>query len=120
MLTVRIRQEGTDVVAQFVDGGKSFVLQLEFQTALDIAQLLAGAARRAEEWANAERIAHDSAILMRSGAPFSLSDHPAILSEARKEAAWNGELRRAMPGGVKSEEVFGLPTILQSPPKARH
>lgn len=119
MLTARVRQEGAAVLVQFIDGARSFVLQLEHQTAAEIARLLAGAARQAEEWAHAERIAQDSAILLRAGAGFALSDHPAIRAEAAKEAAWNRDLRRYLPGGVKSAEAFGVPTILQTPPRTK-
>jgi hypothetical protein len=118
-LTARIVTEGTQVLVQFNDGAKSFVLQLEHQAAHEIGVGMVCAARKAEEWANAERIALDSAILMRSGAPFTLSDHPTIIAEAAKEAAWNTNLRRCMAGGVKSQEAFGLPTILQSPPRRK-
>jgi hypothetical protein len=100
-----------------MDGARSFVLQLEAQAAVEIAAHLLSAGRRAEEWAHAESIAADSAVLLRAGAPFSLSDDPRIRAEAAKEAAWNTDLRRAMPGGVRSREAFGLPTIKQTPPK---
>jgi hypothetical protein len=119
MLTIRIRREGTQILLQAIDGAKSFVLQLEAQAAIETAAALLSAGRQAEEWANAESIAADSAILMRSGAPFSLSDHPKIIAEAAKQAAWDSTLRRAMPGGVKSREAFGLPTLKQSPPRSK-
>jgi hypothetical protein len=88
---------------------------LDFQPQL--ARMLADALYRmsllAEEHAKAEAIALDTAILYRSGAPFGLSNHPAIVDEAKKEAAWNTELRRCMPGGVKSEEAFGTPDVIR-------
>lgn len=76
---------------------------------------LVAKARQAEEQAKAESIAADAAILFRSGAPFGLSNDPKIQDEAIKEAAWNRDLRRFMPGGIKSTEVIGVPTIICKP-----
>lgn len=111
---VRIRHEGTKVLVAV--NGDSF-MELEPHVAEQIGRAMIQVAKRADEVLQAERIAHDSAILMRAGAPFSLSSHPRILDAARVEAAWNPELRRQMSGGVKSREVFGLPTLIQSNPK---
>lgn len=83
--------------------------------ARELWRALVAKARQAEEQAKAEEIAADAAILFRAGAPFGLSDDPKIQSEAVKEAAWNRELRRCMPGGIKSTELFGAPTIVSKP-----
>ena len=114
-LDTRIRREGEHVLVQFSDGGKSFVLQLEGRAAEQLGTLLAQAGRLADEWAQAERVARDSAILLRAGANFTLGNHPHIIEEAKKLSAWDSELRRFMPGGVKSSEAFGAPKIKQGP-----
>lgn len=104
------------------DGQVTFQMGRDFVTldrgpAADVVRFLHSGKLALEELIHAERIVMDSAILMRSGAPFSLSDHPVLKDEARKEAAWNSDLRRHMPGGVKSGEVFGLPKIIMENPQ---
>lgn len=103
-----------------VDGDKVIVsfnqrmyLVLGHQAAAEVGKALIQCAKRAEEHAQAAQIIADSAILMRAGVPFSLSNNPKILAEAAKEAAWNRTLRRFMPGGVLSEEVVGTPTLIK-------
>ena len=114
-----MRREGEHVLVQFTDGGKSFVLQLEGKVAVEIGRMLMQQGRLAEEWACAERIARDSAILLRAGANITLGNHPEILEEAKKLSAWDSDLRRYLPGGVKSREAFGAPTIIMRKPR-RH
>lgn len=108
-----VRAEGQKVLVNLND--RAF-LELEPHVALALAAAITQAAKRADEIRNVDGIIRDSAILMRAGAPFSLSSRPRIVDAARSEAAWNGDLRRYMPGGVKSEEVFGLPTIISHAP----
>lgn len=107
---INLRPEGDKV---FVNINDDTFLELEWQKADELATALKAVARIAEAYEKAEKIIQDSALLMRGGAGFSLSNDPKILDAARNEAAFNSELRRKLPGGVKSEEVVGLPTILK-------
>jgi hypothetical protein len=52
--------------------------------------------------------------------PFGLTDNPVAQAEVAKEAAWNRELRRALPGGVRSSEVVGTPTVIRNPSPTKH
>lgn len=113
---IRIRQDGTHVL--LIVGGK-LVADLPWDAALDVAQAIKHQARRAEELAKAVGVAFDQAILIRSGAPFGLTSHPAIQAEAAKLAAWDSSLRRYMSKGIRSEEQFGMPGIKQYPPARR-
>jgi hypothetical protein len=74
--------------------------------------------REAEEWAKADQVALDGAIMFRSGAPIGFTDNPAIQAEIVKEAVHNRDLRRFMPGGVRSEVLLGAPVIKQHSPDA--
>ena len=107
---LNIRAEGNKV---FVNINDDTFLELEWQKADEFAAALRATARVAESHQKAARIIADSALLMRGGAPFSLSNDPRVLDAARNEAAWNRDLRRQLPGGVKSDEVLGLPTIIR-------
>jgi hypothetical protein len=100
--------------------GRPVYIDFEPGLARALADALYQCSLIAEEHAKAERIALDTAILYRSGAPFGLSNHPAIVDEAKKEAAWNTELRRAMPGGVKSAEAFGTPAVILGSAPTKH
>jgi hypothetical protein len=77
-----------------------------------LGRALQAKARDAEEIAKASDIAFDQAILIRAGVPFGFSSDQKIQDEAAKEAAWNTDLRRYMPGGIKSEEQFGRPAVI--------
>ena len=117
MESITVRQDGERVLLL-----KNGVLigDLPYQTALILSDVLRTKGKQAEEVAKAEQVISDSALLIRSGAPFGLSSNKNILSEAIKEAAHNRSLRRFLPGGIKSREVFGRPTITQHPSKGRH
>lgn len=104
------------------EGGKVFVafndntfFELSPDAAKQIARAMQHQAAIADEYANAERIALDSALLLRVGAPLTLSNNPVIQDLAAKEAAWNSELRRYIPGGVKAESMVGTPTVIKEP-----
>lgn len=109
-----IRAEGTKVLITMND---HTFWEMDWRKADELAALLRGQARRCEELEQAEQVAKDSALLLRAGAPFGLTDHPLIKDEARKIAAWDPQLRRALPGGIKSEAQLGTPSIIKHPPK---
>ena len=111
---MRIRREGTNILL-LVDG--RLVTTMPWQAALDISRALQRQAREAEESAGAEQLIFDQAILTRAGTPVGLTRNKALLKEAAKEAAWNSDLRRYMPGGVKSKEIVSSPTIIQHLPR---
>ena len=79
--------------------------------ALELAEALRTQAKRAEEWEKASQIAADQAVLLRAGIPIGLTSHPVIQAEAAKIAAWDRDLRRYLPGGVRSQSVVGAPSI---------
>lgn len=73
--------------------------------------LFTGAARLAEEWANADAIARDAAIMARTGAPIGLTDHPKIQAEAKKIAEGDSQLRRYLPIASPRAGVLSAPRI---------
>ena len=103
----------SQVCYRFLFDGRPVYVDLEGPVALRFADALYQCSLISAEHAQAQRIAEDSALLYRSGAPFGLSDREDIRGEAKKIAAWDSALRRAIPGGVKSAEAFGLPSIIQ-------
>ena len=104
----KIGWEGTKVLME-VDG--RLVLDCPYDVAIVIARQLFIAAKQSEEWANHDSIVLDSAILMRSGAPFTLTSNPAMLDEATTEAAWNSSLRRNMSNDFRGK--VGTPIFTQ-------
>jgi hypothetical protein len=105
---IQIVQEGDKVI--FVYDGKA--LKMHWQSALQIARLIHKQAKKAEEDASALKIAGDHAILFRAGFPIGLTSRPDIQEEAEHLAQYDYNLRRYMPGGVKSQERVGTPTVI--------
>jgi hypothetical protein len=110
---VTVRQEGLHVL--IIEDGKA-ILYLPYQAALELARAIYIKAKQAEELAQADRIAFDQAIILRRGLRFGLTNRPDIQDEARKEAAWNTTLRRALPGGIRSQEQVGTPAVIVHEP----
>lgn len=105
---IQIIQEGNQVI--FVYDGRP--LKMHWQSAIEIAKLIHTQAKKAEEQDNAIQIATDHAILFRAGFPIGLTSRPDIQEEAEHIAQYDRDLRRFMPGGVKSQERVGTPTII--------
>src|SRR5687767_4713848 len=72
------------VTYRFVIEGSPVYIDFDPATARALADALYQKSLQAEEIAKAEAIALDTAILYRSGAPLGLSNHPAIIDEAKK------------------------------------
>jgi hypothetical protein len=96
----------------FLGNGK-LMFDAPVLAAWDIWRATATQASLAEEHEKAEQIAKDNALLLRTGAPFGLSDNPKILEESVKIARDDRDLRRYLPGGVRSQAVLGTPTVIQ-------
>lgn len=144
VLAIRFSQDGKEVVAELDAGradalarevalqaaisaanlvtfqiGTDFIV-LEKKVATSVATALTIGRLKLDEMAQAERIARDSAIMLRAGSNFGLSNDPRILGVAKTLASWDSTLRRCMPGGVKSEEAFGTPALIQGPAPKPH
>jgi hypothetical protein len=101
MSSVRIRNEGVNVVV--IMNGVA-ILDVPYTAADQIAREMLAAARRAETTAKAEKVIVEEATLLRIGAPFSLTQDPRLIAEARNEAAHNRDLRRRFPFIVPPED----------------
>ena len=105
-----LRQEGDRVLIHIND---STTLNMSWKEAETFWRAIKRKAQAAEEWAKAESIAFDHAILQRVGAPFGgLSSNPEIQALGEHEAAWNRDLRRYIRGGVKKQERVGVPGVI--------
>lgn len=111
--SVTIGQDGPRVLLS-VDGK---TISIPWEHADEIARAIQGKARQAEEDQKALGIAADNAVLLRVGVPIGLSNRPDILAESASIAQYDRDLRRHVPGGVKSRETFGTPTIRRGPPR---
>lgn len=109
-----IRHDGPRV--QIIDrqAGK-LLADITPQLARDLADALKHAAGRAEEIVERERIVFDQAILQRVGLPIGLIHDPHLRHQAGVEAAWNSDLRRYLPGGMKLQAEFGVPAVIRGP-----
>ena len=95
--------------------GQAFALTPD--GARQIAKALMVSAAKADEFANANNVIKDQALLIRAGVPIALSRNPKILQEAKREAETDRDLRRYMPM-VPSSLTIGSPTIIQHAPKS--
>jgi hypothetical protein len=95
---ITIRQEGSNVLLL---SGPVLIAEMPWEKARVLASAIREMAKLAEETAKADQIIDDSALLLKSGSPFTLSDNPDIKKEAAKKA-WPS---------IKSGEVFGLPIV---------
>lgn len=113
-MRANIRQDGSQVILAL----NGIETALPYGAALAIAKALREKGQLAEEHARAisGELITDQAILQRAGMPFGLTSHPKIQAEAMKEAVSNRDLRRYMPGGIKSQRMIGTPTVIPSPP----
>lgn len=105
-----------DRVLLTVDGR---TISIPWEHADEIARGLTVKARQAEEEQKALGIAADNAILLRVGVPIGLSSRPDILAESAHIAQYDRDLRRYLPGGVRSREAFGTPTIIRHEPRSQ-
>lgn len=106
---VTIRREGERVL--LIVGGRA-VLDMPWRKADDVCAAIRSKARAAEEQEKALSIARDNAILLRAGVPLGLTNDRRIREETAKIAAWDRDLRRYMPGGIKSQEMLGRPAVV--------
>ena len=112
-----IERDGIDVVV-VMDGRR--ILDVPWDAALQLARAITIQAKRIEEQVKALKIIDDQALLIRTGAPFGLTNHPALMKEAKKEAANNDKLRKYIPhvsDSIRSREAVGTPTITLNKPK---
>lgn len=99
-------------VVLLLDG--KYVCNIPWRQADEVARLIRGAARHAEEWEKAEIVAGQEALLIRTGAPFGLSTNKKIREVAFTDAQWDSKARRAMPlASVPSRRQCGTPTFVK-------
>lgn len=84
---------------------------IPWEAADDIAKALIVKARQAEEEEKALLIVEDNALLLRVGVPIGLSNRTDIQQESAFAAQYDEKLRKYFPGGVKSTEIFGTPSV---------
>ena len=105
---VTVRRDGLDVVL-VVNGQR--IIDIPWDAALMLARAMTVQAHNIEEQVKAPAIAFDQGLLMRKGIPIGLTSDPRILHEAGNEAAWNPLLRKALPGGIRTLEAVGAPSV---------
>jgi hypothetical protein len=113
---VSVEVEGPRVLL-LVD--EKLVADFPWNAAVEIGKGILMGARKAEEYAKANQIITDQALLMRSGIKLGLTSNRSMLREAQKEAENSEELRKAIPSsekGIPSEEIIGVPMLIQKPP----
>lgn len=113
------RREDDDLVVEVrdVDGRWEVFAVMPLPFALEIGNLLLGKAREIQTEEDYEDVVFDHAILQRTGVlpQLGLVNDPYLHREAAKEAAWNSQLRRYLPGGVKRQRQVNTPNVEKEP-----
>jgi hypothetical protein len=104
---IKVRQDG-DQVLLLDRFGRPILPSLPWKAAQLLARALHQKSKLAEEYAKANDIIADQALLLNMGAPFGIAVNPKILHAAAEEAA-------TLPGGIRSRAIVGAPTIIQHP-----
>ena len=82
------------------------IAELPWEAAVTIGRGLIQKGHEAEEYAKHQLVIADQALLFKVGAPFGLTNNRDIIHEAIKES-----------GGIRSEVVFGTPTVIRHHPR---
>lgn len=114
--SLTIHQEG-DRVHLIVNG--RIVADLPWNAALEVAQAIRAQAARAEEVAKREQVAYDHAIALRLGLPFGLAFNADIRKLGEQAAQFDRGLRRYLPGGIRSQESVGTPSVIRHLPRRK-
>lgn len=88
-----------------------YLCDMPWQVADRLIRALRVVTRRAEEHADAQRIITQDAVLIRSGASFSLTDNRDLRAAAYRAAQWDRDLRRMPMRGVPSPREVGTPSL---------
>jgi len=110
-----VRRQGDRIL--LLDSGR-LLLELPYPAARELARALLTQAVRVDEVAHAQEVVADQALLLRSGAPFALTQVSGLLHEASRLARYDRSLRRALPGVVPVAKV-GVPSIRLHPENNR-
>lgn len=88
--------------------GELFRLQfgMRWQDALAFANVVIAQARKAEEYAKANQQIAQEALLIKSGAPFSMVTDPRMRDAARVEAQFGRKRKVIGPHAPSAREVF--------------
>jgi hypothetical protein len=111
---VTVKVEGTRVL--LIRNG-TLLLDLTWEGAKGLARALRIQSARAEQASKIPELINDQATLIRAGVPIALTNDPRIFKEAGNEAAFNRELRKALPGGIPTGVTFGSPCVKGKPKK---
>jgi hypothetical protein len=106
-LTIRRDPNAPTEVVLLVDG--QYVCNIPWQAADRVAQALIRSARLCEQEANANKIIRADALLIRTGAPFSLTSDPRMRAAAFTDAQWDSAARKGMP--IRKNPVTGAWTV---------
>lgn len=105
-------------VKLIIDG--KLVADLPPEAAIALGRALITKGRLAEEIVQRERVIKDQALLFRAGVGIPLIVNPALREEAGRVAAWDSELRRALPNRTdavnKTAGQVYMPAVWQDPP----
>jgi hypothetical protein len=113
-LPFELRRDQLDATHTLMVFQGRVVASIPWQACLEVGASFTVAARKGEELAKAPDIIAQDALLVRTGAPFALTDNPRIRDASYNDAQWDPHVRRAMPlRAVPSPRQCGTPTLIK-------
>lgn len=94
-----------------VDG--KYIGTFPWQKAQETGRILHHLGKKAEQYAKANELIVADAALIRTGAPFSLTDDRKIRGAAFAEAQWGGTRKRIPLAGIPSPKRCGTPSLVK-------
>jgi len=105
---ITVKQHKGSIVLE-LDG--KYICDMPWDVAQDLARAVISVSKLAEEHEDAPRIIKQDAMLIRSGAPLSLTNNKKIREAAYQAAQWDRDLRQMPIKGVPSPKEVGTPSL---------
>lgn len=93
------------------------IATLPWEAAKAFAAAIKHQAGLSEEYANADKVASDQALMIRAGFPFGITSNPDIQKLAKWKAENDDRARQIPLKGVKSKGIVGTPGLIKGDPK---
>jgi hypothetical protein len=113
--SLSLRADPSDPTRTLIVLNGQAVASVPWQQCDEIARSFTRAARAGEEHEKANEIVLADAALIRTGAPFSLTNNRRIRDAAYSAAQWDSHVRNGMPmASVPSQRRCGTPTVIRT------
>ncbi len=104
-----------DKVIILLDG--KLIATLPWEAAKQLSEAIKVQALLSEEYANADKVALDQAMMVRAGFPFGIANNPEIQRLSAHKAQYDDKARQVPLRGVKGKGIVGTPGLIRGESK---